>query len=637
MRKIIQANIFLLLFCMTGMTAQSQTLFTYGNKKVDKNAFLEAFKKSPSSGGSRQEQIKNYLNLYIDYKLKLQSALDEKLNESDSYKVDADNFRKQLAETYINKQADVNALLNQAFERSQKDILLQQVFIEVPNDGDTLPAFKKMQEAYKELQSGKNFEATARTFSSDTSAINVGYITVFTLPYSIENNVYALRPEQYSGIVKSRAGYHIFKNAGERPAKGLRKIQQILFSVPPSYSAIEKMQQQKIADSVYQLLLKGASFEDMMRMYNLAPSAVYGEVKEIRVGDFSNNFENEIFALRSPGEISKPFATEYGFNIIKLKEIVPVATDESDAGKMAELQQRLTLDSRVQKAKNNLLEKWKKEIHFTPAKFDASTLFNYTAAWLQNNPLENFPAIQNTTLLFTLDNEKITVANWLEFATNQHIQPESTMRAYQDLMHDFENMSVKKYYIAHIENYYPDFAGQLEEFNDANLIFAAMDQHVWTPAINDTTALNQYYLGHMSNYSWKPGFSALAITAPTKDMAEKIAADLKNNSTNWRTVVATYGADVLADSSRFENGELPVHALIIMQEGYQTAPEKNDGGDAYTFMQVIKVIPENSPRNYADAKGLVMNDYQQMLEDKWLATLKEKYPVKVDEEVVKGL
>ncbi|MEO8117618.1 MAG: hypothetical protein ABI653_08190, partial [Bacteroidota bacterium] len=83
--------------------------------------------------------------------------------------------------------------------------------------------------------------------------------------------------------------------------------------------------------------------------------------------------------------------------------------------------------------------------------------------------------------------------------------------------------------------------------------------------------------------------------------------------------------------------DLPVHAPIIMQEGYQTAPEKNDGGDAYTFMQVVKVIPENSPRSYADAKGLVMNDYQQMLEEKWLEALKKKYPVKVNEDVVKGL
>ncbi len=637
MRKIKQATIFLLLCCSAGMTAQSQTLFTYGNKKVDKNTFLEAFKKSPESTGSRKDQIKNYLNLYIDYKLKLQSAMDDQLDQTEGYKADANSFRNQLAETYINKQADVNALLHQAFERSQKDILVQQIFIEVPNDGDTLPAYKKMQEAQKALQSGKSFEEAARTYSSDTASVNVGFITVFTLPYTIENIVYALKQGEFSGIIKTYSGYRIFKNVEERPAKGMRKIQQILFSIPPSYNATEKLQQQKIADSVYQLLLKGASFEDMMREYNVSASEVFGEIKEIRVGDYSNQFENEVFELHTPGEISKPFTTEYGFNIIKLKEIVPVLKDETDAGKMAELQQRLVQDSRVQKAKNNLFIQWKKDIHFVHGKYDASTLYNYTAAFRQNNPLQNYHGIENNTLLFSMDTVKITVAKWLEFANDQNIQPGASIHDYEGYMQEFEDATIRNYYIAHIENFYPQFAGQLQEFNDANLIFSAMDKHVWTPAIQDTTAMYQYYLAHAGKYSWKPGFSALAVTAPTKDMAEKIAAALKNNTANWRSVVGTYGTEVLADSSRFENGELPVHASVSMKEGYQTLPEKNDGGDAYTFMQVVKVIPETSPRSYADAKGLVMNDYQQMLEEKWLAALKAKYPVKVNEDVVRGL
>ena len=431
MRKIKQATIFLLLCCSAGMTAQSQTLFTYGNKKVDKNTFLEAFKKSPESTGSRKDQIKNYLNLYIDYKLKLQSAMDDQLDQTEGYKADANSFRNQLAETYINKQADVNALLHQAFERSQKDILVQQIFIEVPNDGDTLPAYKKMQEAQKALQSGKSFEEAARTYSSDTASVNVGFITVFTLPYTIENIVYALKQGEFSGIIKTYSGYRIFKNVEERPAKGMRKIQQILFSIPPSYNATEKLQQQKIADSVYQLLLKGASFEDMMREYNVSASEVFGEIKEIRVGDYSNQFENEVFELHTPGEISKPFTTEYGFNIIKLKEIVPVLKDETDAGKMAELQQRLVQDSRVQKAKNNLFIQWKKDIHFVHGKYDASTLYNYTAAFRQNNPLQNYHGIENNTLLFSMDTVKITVAKWLEFANDQNIQPGASIHDYE--------------------------------------------------------------------------------------------------------------------------------------------------------------------------------------------------------------
>lgn len=637
MRNLKYATIFLLLCCSAGMTAQSQIVFTYGNKKVDKNTFLEAFKKSPETSGSRKDQIKNYLNLYIDYKLKLQSAIDDQLDQTEGYRADANSFRNQLAETYINKQADVNALLHQAFVRSQKDILVQQLFIEVPNDGDTLPAYKKMEEALKALRSGKNFDETALNFSSDTSSINIGYITVFTLPYAIENSVYALKPGEFSGIIKTHSGYRIFKNVEERPARGMRKIQQILFTVPPSYNADERMQMEKIADSVYELLLKGASFEEMMRNYNASTSEVFGEIKEIRVGDYSNQFENEVFALQTPNEISKPFTTEYGFNIIKLKEIVPVLKDETDAGKMAALQQRLVEDSRVLKATNDLFIQWKKDIHFVRGKYDAPTLYNYTAAFRLNNPLQNYHGIENNTLLFSVDTVKITVANWLEYSNDQNIQPSASIHDYEGYMKEFEDATIKQYYIAHMQNFYPQFEDQLQEFNDANLIFSAMDKHVWTPAINDTAAMYQYYLTHAANYSWKPGFSALAVTAPTKDMAEKIAAALKNNSANWHAIVSNFGTEVLADSSRFENGELPVHAAVTMKEGYQTVPEKNDGGDAYTFMQVVKVIPESSPRSFADANGLVMNDYQQMLEAKWLAALKAKYPVKVNEEVVRGL
>ena len=57
----------------------------------------------------------------------------------------------------------------------------------------------------------------------------IGYITVFTLPYPIENIVYALQPNGFSTFIKASLGYHIFKNAGERPALGRRKIQQLLF------------------------------------------------------------------------------------------------------------------------------------------------------------------------------------------------------------------------------------------------------------------------------------------------------------------------------------------------------------------------------------------------------------------------
>jgi peptidyl-prolyl cis-trans isomerase SurA len=40
-------------------------------------------------------------------------------------------------------------------------------------------------------------------------------------------------------------------------------------------------------------------------------------------------------------------------------------------------------------------------------------------------------------------------------------------------------------------------------------------------------------------------------------------------------------------------------------------------------------------RNFEDAKGLVTNDYQQVLEQQWIDTLKKKYPIKINDAVWK--
>ena len=54
----------------------SQTLFTYGTKKVSKDEFLKAYNKNPNPTGNRKDGLKEYLNLYMNYKLKVQAAYD---------------------------------------------------------------------------------------------------------------------------------------------------------------------------------------------------------------------------------------------------------------------------------------------------------------------------------------------------------------------------------------------------------------------------------------------------------------------------------------------------------------------------------------------------------------------------------
>jgi peptidyl-prolyl cis-trans isomerase SurA len=131
---------------------------------------------------------------------------------------------------------------------------------------------------------------------------------VFTLPYSIENIIYNLEPGSFSAIYKSSSGYHIFKNAGERPALGRKKIEQLIFPTPAFYTNEQLNAAAHTADSVYNLLQTGTLFESLLPTYgynyNEFPDA---NIMEVKVGDYSEDFEKEVFSLKIAGDISKPF------------------------------------------------------------------------------------------------------------------------------------------------------------------------------------------------------------------------------------------------------------------------------------------------------------------------------------------
>ena len=640
-KKFFPAIAAVIVFCAS---AHSQGLFTYGAKSVSKDEFLKAYNKNPDTTGNRAEKINQYLDMYINFKLKIQAARDEKLNQGQMYKSEAENFRSQLTDNYINEQADVNALVDEAFRRSQKDIMLANVFVEIKPGEDTLQAYKQIQQAYDALQSGKEFGEVAADFSNDESVKKskgyIGFITLFTLPYEIESKIYALQPGTYSTIYRSSIGYHIFKNISERPAAGSRKIQQILLATPQSFTDDERQAVARLVDSVYKQLQSGASFEEMIQLYG-ANTAANGAafITEVKIGQYNSDFEEQVFALQNKGDISKPFLTSYGYNIIKLAETVPVSKDETDVINRAHLQELIQQDNRLSASKDALLHKWAEQTKYTALPYNAKDLWAYTDSSLKKSKaLPLYKNITPQTNLFSFAKQKVTVANWLQFvAEAKQTGAPYAQKGYESIMQEFVKSSTNDYYRGHIEDYYPPVAAQVAEFNEANLLFAVMDKHVWSKAAQDTAGLKKYYLAHQQQYTWQPGVSALVVSSASKDMIESVAAQLKTNGSSWRNIITKYGDAVLADSSRFENGQLPLKQQVPMEKGFLSIPEQNESADSYTIVYVFETYPQASPRNFDDSRGMVINDYQQVLEQKWVDELKKKYPVKVNEALVKQL
>ena len=119
----------------------AQNVFTYGKNAVTKDEFEKAFNKNPNLPTDRKAALREYLNLYINFKLKVQAAYDAGLDKDPTQQYELQNFKTQLAENIINEQANIKELVKEAFDRSQKEVQLAQVFIEVPANADTTEAY----------------------------------------------------------------------------------------------------------------------------------------------------------------------------------------------------------------------------------------------------------------------------------------------------------------------------------------------------------------------------------------------------------------------------------------------------------------------------------------------------------------
>src|ERR1700710_1471141 len=160
--------IFLLTCCSHSF--YGQTLVSYGRQTISREEFLTAFRKNNSHAKATEKAYRDYLNLYIRYKLKVQAAKDLKLDTLAGQITELKNFKSQIVDQYINDEISLNQMAKEAFVRSQHDLRISYIFVAAPKNAtpvDTVKAWQKIQDAYKALNNKKDVSETALLFSED--------------------------------------------------------------------------------------------------------------------------------------------------------------------------------------------------------------------------------------------------------------------------------------------------------------------------------------------------------------------------------------------------------------------------------------------------------------------------------------
>src|SRR5580693_3652791 len=137
-KLLVVSSLFLL---VSGVHAQ--TLFTVDGNEVNKDEFLKAYNKNNNNQKPSEKSYRDYLDLFIRYKLKVRAAYDAQLDTLPAQRTELQNFRGQVAESYLKDETSMDRLISEVYQRGQKDIHLSHILIAFPKNptpADTLRA-----------------------------------------------------------------------------------------------------------------------------------------------------------------------------------------------------------------------------------------------------------------------------------------------------------------------------------------------------------------------------------------------------------------------------------------------------------------------------------------------------------------
>lgn len=641
-------NLFLLLTAFSGsiITTSAQTLFTYGKHTADAKDFMRAYNKNNSVVTvNKAKSVSDYLDLYIKSKLKVQEAYDRRYDTLAHIKMEVENLRAQIAENYMTDPEIMNRLEKEAFQRSQKDIRVAHIFIAVKNASgfvDTAAAQKKRDELLQKLLKGEDFLQLAKQFSDDpaakTNSGELGYITVFTLPYEFENAIYTTTAGKYSAPIRSKIGYHIFKNLGERKAVGKMRAQQILLAYPPDADDMVKRKLAGLADSLHKRLQAGDDFSTLAKTFSndYISAASNGTMPDIGVGQYDPFFEKVLWSLTKDGAYSKPFQTSHGWHIVKRVAVKPVITDAENKDFKQELQQKIKADARWRASKDFVYNQVKEKAGVKIFSYNDDALWAMTDSLLDRRPMREIgKTINASTTLFSIGNELYDAAAWIKYAATYRFRQDGTgAKPHSQVREEWIQYAMTEYYKKHLEDFNDEFRYQMAEFKDGNLFFEIMQQEVWNKAQADTVALQALYNKNKKEYNWKQSADVVIFFCSDQSIAKTVYEKIKANPSDWKKVVEMYSEKVLADSSRYEWSQIPNLNKMVPKAGMLTTPVMNNTDNTASFAYIVNSYPQTSPRSFNEAKGLVINDYQAELEKQWDDALRKKYPVTIDQKIL---
>ena len=589
MKKVL-LSIILLAGAMMGFAQEDKVLLTIDGKPVMLSEFLYIYEKNNQETSLEKKSMTEYLDLFINFKLKVTEAIAQGVDTTEAFKKELAGYRSQATPKYLLDTEAIDSLILMSYKRQANVRRAAHIAIQCPAGSDSVAEAEAL---------AKINLARERVTTGVEKQVKKGrkWVTV-------------REPEEFAAVANEMTE----DPQGKEKGGELGWVQVFRFVYP---------------------------FEDAV--YNTP----VGEVTEV----FRSPFGFHIALV----EEERPYEEVHAAHIMKM---MPRGAETNP------LDVKKTVDSLYQAV---LAGADFAEVATANSDDKGSAVKGGDLGWFSRGmmvqPFENitfdmepgqmsepFPTRYGWHFVKLYDKRGIqpfdSVRRHLSVQVRRDVRYAEAdksfirkTRAEYNLPATMSDADVKAYAEAHLEEKHEDLRNLVREYHDGILLFDVSLREVWDKANKDTEGLAAYFKAHKKEYTWdEPRYKGYMIYAKN-EAAAKVAKQIMKTATP-DSVMSYLNQRVNVDSVQY----------VKVERGLWTQG-KNGAVDKYAFgnkeadytpteefpvvWAVGKVI--KAPQEYTDVRSQVTNDYQDYLEKIWVAGLREKYPVVVNEEVLAEL
>ena len=584
-------SIVLLGASMLGFAQADQVLMTINGEPVMVSEFVYIYEKNNQETSLEKKTMEEYLDLFVNFKLKVTEAIAQGVDTTESFKKELAGYRAQATPKYLQDNAAIDSLVDLSYNRMAKIRKAAHIAVQCAPDADSATV-----------------AAAKARIDSIRERVTVG------IPTTIK--------------------------------KG-RKIVTV----------------QNVED-----------FNEAATLYSEEPSAKQskGELGWIQPFRFVYPFEDAVYTTPI-GEVTPVFRSPYGFHIAKVQEErdfeevhaahIMKMTPVGDVQRMVDA--HMAMDSIYKLAIQDSIDF--ASLASANSEDRGSAMRGGDLGWFGrgamvqpfeditfgleigqvSKPFQTRFGVHISKLygkrgIQPLDSMRSQILRQVQRDQRMKIAEESFIkktRAEYQLPAEMSDTDVKAYADAHLEEKHADLRNLVKEYHDGILLFDVSLREVWDKASQDTEGLAAFFKANKKNYVWdEPRFKGHMIYAKN-ETAAKVAKQIVKTA-HPDSVMSYLNQRVNVDSVMYVRVERGIwtkgkNAAVDLL-GFKIKDTEYVPNEEFPIVIAVgKTI--KAPQVYTDERGKVVTDYQDYLEKSWVKSLREKYPVVINQEALETL